>query len=448
MKKVTTEQLIFQGINSKKIQANFDGGTITSDAGVMWLREVDHQIGLTDALANAVCDNRDQRYVKQEMRTMISQRIYQISCGYEDGNDCDDLRVDPAFKMAVNRLPIEGDDLASQPTISRLENAVTRSDLYRISEVLIDQFINSYAKPPEIIVIDFDHTDNETHGHQQLTLFNGYYDEYCYLPLHVYEGLSGKLITTILRPGKSPKGKENTAIAKRIGRKIKKAFPSTRIIFRGDSHFAQPELLDWLEDHQISYVTGMTGNAILKRFAEPLVTKVRCLSKQLDGAGICRFSSVRYQAKTWRSKRRIVIKSEITPLGMNTRFVVTNLQAAFSEDIYKIIYCGRGNMENFIKDHKVYLKSDRNSCSNFLANQFRLFLHSAAYILMHSLKRNLLQGSELAHAQFNIIREKLLKIGARIIERKTMIRIYLPTSFPLKPLMLKMNAILRIFAAP
>lgn len=448
MKKLTTEKLVFQGINSKKIHASFDGGTITSDAGVMWLREVDRQISLTDALANAICDKRDQRYVKQEMHTMIAQRIYQISCGYEDANNCDDLRVDPAFKMAVNRLPIEGDDLASQPTISRLENAVTRSDLYRISEVLVDQFIDSYAKPPEIIVLDFDHTDNETHGHQQLTLFNGYYDEYCYLPLHVYEGLSGKLITTILRPGKRPDGKENTAIAKRIVRKIQKAWPSTHLLFRGDSHFAQPELFDCLEDNHATYVTGMTGNAVLQRLAEPLVAKVRRLSEKTDRAGICCFSSVRYQAGTWRSKRRVVIKAEMTPLGMNVRFVVTNLGTASNEGVYKIIYCGRGNMENFIKDHKVYLKSDRSSCSNFLANQFRLFLHSAAYILLQSLRQNLLRGSELAYARVNTIREKLLKIGARVIERKTMIRIHLPTSFPLKPLALKMDAVLRVLAAP
>ena len=336
----------------------------------------------------------------------------------------------------------------SLPTISRLENAVTRSDLYGISEVLVDQFIDSYAKPPEIIVLDFDHTDNETHGHQQLTLFNGYYDEYCYLPLHVYEGLSGKLITTILRPGKRPDGKENTAIAKRIVRKIQKAWPSTHLLFRGDSHFAQPELFDYLEDNHATYVTGMTGNAVLQRLAEPLVAKVRRLSKNTHGAGICCFSSVRYQAGTWRFKRRVVIKAEMTPLGMNVRFVVTNLGTASNEGVYKTIYCGRGNMENFIKDHKVYLKSDRSSCSNFLANQFRLFLHSAAYILLQSLRQNLLRGSELAYARVNTIREKLLKIGARVIERKTMIRIHLPTSFPLKPLALKMDAILRVLAAP
>lgn len=448
MKKYTSQEIAFQGINSKKIHASFDGGAITSDAGVMWLREVDSQIGLIDDLANAICDKRDQRYVKQEIRTMLAQRIYQISCGYEDANDCDDLRVDPAFKMAANRLPIEGTDLASQPTISRLENSLTRSDLYRMSEVLVDQFIDSYSKPPEIIVLDFDHTDNETYGNQQLTLFNKYYDEFCYLPLHVYEGMSGKLITTILRPGKRPNGKENAMITKRIVRKIKKSWPSTHLLFRGDSHFAQPEVLDYLEDKYASYVTGIAGNAVLQRLAAPLVARVRSLYEKSHGIKICRFSSVWYQAGTWRCKRRVVIKAEMSPQGMNVRFVVTNLGISQTKDVYKIIYCGRGNMENFIKDHKMYLKSNRSSCGNFFANQVRLFLHSAAYILLQSLRQNLLRGSELAYARINTIREKILKIGARVIERKTMIRIHFPTSFPLKTLSLKMNDVLRVLAAP
>lgn len=448
MKKYTKDQLIFQPVNSKSVQATFDGGMVTSDAGVLFIREIDRQLGLTDALAEAIYDRRDHRYTKHLIQTMISQRTYQIVCGYEDADDSDTLRFDPALKMAVDHLPLEGDDLASQPTISRLENSVTRSDLYRMSEVFVEQFINSYEEPPEVIVLDFDHTDDETHGKQQLTLFNGYYDEYCYLPLHVYEGLSGKLITTILRPGKTPSGKENMAIAKRIVRRIREAWPLTIIIFRADNHFAQPQLLDWLEDNRIIYVVGLRLNPVLQRLAKPLVSEAHRVLNLSPKTTIKLFDSLLYQAGSWRTKRRVVLKAEVNELGESARCVVTNLQTSSDEDVYVRIYCRHGEMENFIKDHKVHLKSDRTSCTSFLANQFRLFIHSAAYVLLHAMRQNLLRGSELARAQFDTIRLKLLKVGARVRELKTIIRIHLPTSFPLKSLMLRMNGILQMLPAP
>ena len=221
MSKYSTSPLLFSPISHKKVEADFDGGEITSNAGALLLRETEKQVGIISAMSAAVRDTRDLRYIDHSISDIITQRVNQIACGYEDANDSDSLRSDPALKISANRLPISGLDLASQPTVSRLENAVRRADLVRMGYALADNFIASYATPPEIIILDFDDTEDETHGQQQLTLFNKYYDSHCYLPLHVYEGISGKLITSILRPGKRPTGFQVVAVLKRIVRKIR-----------------------------------------------------------------------------------------------------------------------------------------------------------------------------------------------------------------------------------
>jgi len=446
MSKYSTSPLLFSPVLHKKVEADFDGGEITSNAGALLLRETEKQVGIISAIASAVRDTRDLRYVDHFIADIIAQRVNQIACGYEDANDSDAMRSDPALKISANRLPISGPDLASQPTVSRLENAVRRADLVRMGYAMADNFIASYAKPPEIIILDFDDTEDETHGQQQLTLFNKYYDSHCYLPLHVYEGISGKLITSILRPGKRPTGKQVVAVLKRIVRKIRASWPDTLILFRGDSHFCSPEALRYCDKHRLFYVIGLSGNAVLKPMIEPLMAEARAVFAQSQFP-VKLYESFTYKAESWDSLQRVVAKAEVNAKGDNPRFVVTNLADPDDTTVYKYLYCGRGQMENYIKDHKIYLKSDRTSCHEFAANQFRLFLHSAAYVLLQAFRENTLKSTQFAHAQFDIIRLNLLKIGARVRELKTKISLHLPSSFPHKPILSKITALFQTLSA-
>jgi hypothetical protein len=447
MNNYTTQPLPFSPLSGKKVEADFDGGEVTSDAGVLLLRETEAQVGILSAITSAIHDLRDLRYVDHQLKELITQRVNQIACGYEDANDCDTLRHDPAHKIAANKLPLTDTPLGSQPTSSRLENAVRFSDLYRMGCAMLDNFVASYSAPPEMIVLDFDDTEDETHGNQQLALFNGYYDSRCYLPLHVYEGLSGKLITSILRPGKRPTGKQVVSILKRIVKRIRTCWPDTIIVFRGDSHFCSPEVLKYCDEHGLYYCIGLAGNAVLKRLIEPLMAEAKSIFAK-SNIKIRLYESISYKAATWDKPQRVVAKAEVSHKGCISRFVVTNLTKPDEATIYQQIYSGRGQMENYIKNHKIYTKSDRTSCHKFTANQFRLFLHSAAYILLHALRENTLRGTEFARAQFDTIRLKLLKIGAKIRELKTKIKLHLPSSFPHKSILIKACAIFCTLAIP
>ena len=255
--------LEFTNISGKKVTADFTGGDVTSDVGVLVMREIADMIGIIEQLAKAIHDERHQSYVKHEIIELLTQRIFQIICGYEDANDANDLRIDPGFKASCDRLPSEA-DLASQPTITRFENSINKKDLYRIAEVFVDQFVASYDTPPQAIVLDIDDTDDETHGAQQMSLFNAYYDEYCYMPLYIFEGQTGKLITSILRPGSRPDGKAIRSIFKRVIQRIRSVWPHVGILLRGDSHFATPELYSWCDKHNVHYILGLSKNSTLK----------------------------------------------------------------------------------------------------------------------------------------------------------------------------------------
>jgi hypothetical protein len=427
-----TENILpFASISGKKVEADFDGGTVTSDGGVLFLRELESRIGIIQRLAGCLRDGRLQSHTRHTVHEMTRQRVFQIACGYEDANDCNSLRSDPAFKVACDRLPLSGEDLSSQPTMTRLENSATRTDLYRMAYALLDGFLASYPEPPRQIVLDLDDTDDPTHGAQQLSMFHGYYDEHCYLPLHIYEGQSGKLITTLLRPGRSLKGKQIVSILKRVVAYIRKAWPQVRILCRGDSGFSAPEVHDWCDDNGVYFVLGQAGNSKLEENGRPLLDQARRLHS-LTGEKVRLFTSFFYQAGTWSKPRRIVFKAEVTPEGANPRFVVTNLQSSQASFLYDHVYCARGRVEGFIKNHKTYLRSDRTSCHKFTANQFRLFLHSAAYILMHALCEKGLKGTGWAKAQYDTIQKRILKVGARVRELSTRVKIHFPTSFPLK----------------
>jgi len=428
--------LRFSPVSDKKVEAQFDGGAITTDAGVLLLRETEQHTGIINALSLCVIDRRDQRYVTHSTKDMLSQRTYQIALGYEDGNDCNTLRSDPAFKLAVGRLPLSGEDLASQPTISRFENGVRRKELFKMAHVLADQFVDSYSKPPHIIVLDFDDTEDKAHGNQELILFNGYYKSHCYLPLHIYEGISGKLISAILKPGKRSTGKQIVAILKRIVKKIRASWADTTILFRGDSHFCCPEVLRFCRKRGLLYCIGLAGNSVLKRMVKELIAEAKSVFS-VANRRVRLYESFTYQAESWDEPQEVVVKVEISDQGCNLRFVVNNLDESNPIVIYQDIYCGRGQAENHIKNHKIHLKSDRTSCHSFAANQFRLFLHSAAYNLFHALRENTLKTSEFAKAEFDSIRLYLLKIGAMVQEMKSKVKFHLPSSFPLKPILRK-----------
>lgn len=444
MKKPTTSQLEFAPLKGKRITALFDEPRVSSDGGILLMREVDMQTGLMDRLVKAIGDSRRQTHIEHTMPELLRQRTYQIICGYEDADDCDLLRADPALKTAVGRDPQDDPDLGSQPTMSRLENAVTPRDLLRMGYVFIDPFTASYETAPERIVLDMDPTADHVHGEQQLALFNAYEDEYCFMPFHVYEGVSGKYITSVLRAGKTPTAKEIISVLKRIVRRIRKSWPDVEIIFRADSHHTKPEVMEWLEARHMQFITGLGRN---RRLTALFATAIRSAEKKYReqkqaGRPVRVYASRFYAAASWSEPQRVICRVQVSAKGTDTRYIATSFQVAGARYLYDTVYSGRGKMELMIKDHKVALKSDRTSCHSKEANQFRLFIHSAAYVLMHALRENLLKGSELAHAQFDTIRLRLLKIGTRLEVGRTFLRFHFPASFPLKPLLCRTSAML------
>ena len=421
-------------LEDKAVLVDFDGGRLSSDGGLILLGDPDDQIGLTRDLAAVLRDPRDPRRVTFTLHDLLKQRVLQIAAGYEDANDANTLRHDPIFKLLLGRLPESGTPLASQPTISRFENRVSRTDLYRMARVLVDQFMASYERAPKLIVLDFDDTEDAAHGQQEQVRYDGYYNGYCFLPLHVYEGLSGRLITTLFK-AKRLSAAQLLAVLKRLVQPLRHTWPETLIVFRGDSHFAYPEVMQWMEGQvNLSYVTGLTSNAVLKQLAAEVVEQAK-RAYERDGGKVTRFHSTRYQAGTWSHPRRVVIKVEVSAQGVNTRFVVTDLEQARTQVVYRQLYCMRGQMENEIKDHKRYLKSDRTSCHRFEANQFRVFLHSAAYVLLDTLRREVLKGTPWARATMETLQLRLIKLGARIQEVTERIKISLPSSCPVAPVL-------------
>lgn len=443
METLTIPALSFAPVKRKKVVVRFDDPAVSSDGGALLLKEVDQRIGLMARLEAAIADGRRQSHVDHRLIEMLRQRAYQICCGYEDADDCDTLRDDPVFKTAVGRDPVEDAALGSQPTMTRLENAVTARDLVRLGYAFIDHFIASYDRPPPMIVLDMDPTTDVVHGQQQLALFNAFENEYCFMPFHVYEGRSGKFVTSVLRAGKSPAAAEILGVLRRIVRRVRQAWPAVRIVFRGDSHHTKPRLMDWMQAHRVEFVTGLEPNARLKALFAPVLQAAERKFRTRPWRGPVRaYASGAYAAGTWSAPQRVIGRILVSAQGTDVRFIVTSFQAAGAKYLYETAYCGRGKMELMIKDHKTALKSDRTSCHRKEANQFRLFLHSAAYVLMHALRDNLLKGSELARAQFDTLRLKLLKIGARLEAGRTFLRFHFPAACPARSDWQRLGAIL------
>jgi len=451
MTKTISEQLRFPTVAGMSVRAAFDGGALSSDFGALLLAGVDRQMGLTERLAVSFTDRRHASYVDHALADLLKQRIYQQASAYEDCNDAGDLRRDPMFKLAVGRKPLgEDGNLASQPTFSRLENAATRKDIYRMTLALVDQFIAGYAKEPKVFVLDMDHTDDPTHGQQQFSFYNHHYRTHCYLPLTIFDGLSGQLITAILRPGKRPTGKENAMIMKRVACRIRKSWPHTRIILRGDGHFSNPELMRLcLEDGNMDFIFGLPSNQALNRLGAPLMQKASALHAYRQhlakGEAISNtrlFDEFSYAAGSWPCAFRVIHKAEAMDLGDNPRFIVTSLDLPDAEIAYTELYCSRGNAERYIKELKRDLSCDRTSDSTFLANCMRLITSCAAYQLIHALRSETLKGTRLAHAAASTIIAKLFKIAVRVVQYKDRIKLHLPSSCPVKDILAQLTGIL------
>jgi hypothetical protein len=433
METVCHNQLIFESLFSKEVIADFEGGRITSDAGGLLLRELDQRYRIAENAARCLHDPRDSHKVKHDLLTLVRQRLFAIALGYEDNNDATWLARDPAIKIMTGRAPEGGADLASQPTLSRFENRVTAKDLCRLSDWLLDLYLKTHPGPRKTIILDLDATDDPTHGRQQLSFFHGYYEEHMYHPLLVFDGQDGFPLAAVLRPGNTHASKGALAVLKRLIKKLRRAYPKALILVRADAGFAVPAIYRYLEKQpDLRYVIGfITNNRLLAKTAA-LLEKAQ-QRYQETGAKQRLFTSFSYQADSWDQFRRIIAKVEYAHLGANQRFVVTNL-VRNSQFVYDDIYVLRGDVENRIKELKLDLKADRLSCHRFLANQFRLLLHTMAYCLFWLLRHHL-RGTELATAQVNTLRLKLLKIGARIRETSRRIWVHLASGYPYRDLL-------------
>jgi hypothetical protein len=427
----TGQQVLFS-IGKKRVTTVFDGGNLTSDSGVLFLNRIDERLGLSRRMAEALSDRRQEGKIQHCLRDLFRQRLFQIGLGYEDANDANTLRFDPAFQAALDRVPGPGEALASQPTLSRLEENIRRRDLMALGELLLDLFLERLKKrrrkARRRLILDFDSTDDPTHGAQQLTMFHGYFDQWQYLPLLVFCG--GWPIAAVLRPGNAHDSWGAVAVLRRIVERIWDRFPRTTILLRADAGFASPAFYEFCEAAGISYAIGQITNSRLIRRGRPWMKRAKTIFEE-TGEKAKVFGSFRHRAGSWEKSRRIIAKAEVLPLGENPRFVVTNMPGD-PASLYRF-YTDRGQMENHIKDLKNALCADRLSCHRFLSNQFRLLLHTAAYILIFSLREEL-QKTSLARAQMDTLRLLLLKVGAKVVISARRIWFHLASSHPAQPL--------------
>lgn len=418
-------------VSGKPVHLAFDGGRLTSDAGVVLLAEIERKLRIAERLAGCIADPRAPERVRHSLAEMIRFRALLIAAGYPDANDCDALRDDPAFKMAVGRLPETGAELCSQPTMSRLEKLPTQTTLMRMMDAMVDLFCDSFAEVPRRILLDIDDTLDRVHGGQQLSLFHAHHDSRCFLPIHIYEAVTGKPVAVILRPGKTPDGAEVALVLRHLVKAIRRRWPKVEIVIRGDSHYARPEAMAFLERNRVHYVFGLAGNRVLLDRVTARAEDAAVRRAEADADKVRSFHDFRYAARSWTGERRVIARIEATRKGSDSRFIVTNLTGT-PRWLYEVLYCGRGQAENLIKAHKLHLASDRTSCTKATANQFRLLVHTAAYWLLHTLKGLAPKTSFWRDAQFDTIRLAFVKIAARVTELVTRIKVSLPSSYPYK----------------
>jgi hypothetical protein len=435
----STQSVLFPKVFHKPVVASFDQPDSSSDGGAILLKAIDSELDLTERLAHCIRETREAAKIVHPLLDLFRQRVYGIACGYPDCNDADRLADDPIHKMLLDRDPIDGNSLGSQPTLSRFENAPSSKDLFKVGCELADIVIEHHAKrlkgKARLITIDLDPTDDPTHGAQQLTFFNGHYDSYCYLPmvgtLQFNNETEKYLFTVVLRPGNAPASRGTIGILMRLLTRLRDAFPKTRFRVRLDGGFATPQILDYLELENVEYLVGMAGNSRLEKRARRLMGRVRMKSRK-TGKTETLFGETRYAARKWSHRRRIIIKAEVVRCPGrdpkdNDRFVITNLPHK-PENVYKI-YRGRGDAENRIKELHHGLEIDRTSCTSFLANQLRVFMTAAADVLMQEMRRRM-AGTALAAAQVSTLRERLLKLAVWVEKSVRRIVLHFPVNYP------------------
>ena len=427
MSDCATTGLRFETPTPLALEAAFDGGRLTTDGGLLWLSRMDSEMGLCQSISECVPEWRNRRG-RHPLCSLLRQRVFQIACGYEDQNDSDALREDPLLKVVCGSLPESGQDLASQPTISRMENAATIRSCHRIAQILFELYLSERGKngPPRRVLLDFDATDDPTHGEQEGSYYHGYYGQHMYHPLLVFDGESGHLVTALLRAGNTHASRSSVAILKRIVCGLRERWPEVHIEIRADAGFAIPALYDYCEREGISYTIALISNERLKQMAEDLL-EAATQEHERTGQKARLFAEDLYGAASWERERRVVYKAEAMQQGTNRRFVVSTREDA-PKELYEF-YAQRGEAENWIKDFKLHLKADRLSCHRFLANQFRLLLHAAAYWLLDALRRKLIESGS-RRMQLDTLRIRLIKIGGRVRELFTKIRLHLASGHP------------------
>ena len=438
----TTQCVLFPGIFDRPILAKFDQPRSSSDGGAILLKAADRRLGLTEGLAACLEDERQAAKIDHEVKELLGQRIMAMACGYEDANDAARLASDPVHKLLVGHDPEQGEDLASQPTLSRFENSVDRKEVLTMAEVLADSVIERHRKRlrgrARLITIDLDPTDDPTHGAQQLTFFNAHYDTYCYLPvvgfLTFEQEREQYLVGAVLRAGNVTAAAGAVGILRRLIARVKEAFPDAKIRVRLDGGFAAPEVLAFLDcEPKVEYIVNLAANAVLKRKAEAAMKRAR-RAAQASGQTEHVYGECLYRTRTsWPWKRRVIYKAEVVCAEgkepkENPRFVVTNMKQG-PQWIYEQVYCPRGDLENRIKELHYGMEIGRTSCTDFGANQFRVLMTAAAYVLMQELRLGL-AGTASAQAQVSTLRTRFLKIGAEVVASVRRIVLHLPRTFP------------------
>ena len=432
MSQSATPVFRFAGSTPLPLEARFDGGRLTSDGGLPWLAQAEAAVGLCGTFAAVIPEWR-RGPVRHSLPTLVRQRVFQIACGYEDQDDADTLRADPLLKLVCGRLPETAPDLASQPTLSRLENAVDRRTCYRLAVALGQLYLRERERDgvPTHIVLDLDGTDDPTHGAQEGSAYHGYYRQHMFHPLLVFDGETHQLITAVLRPGNSHGSAGVVAVLKRVVRTLRDRWPAVRLDVRMDSGGAVPAIYAWCEQHGIPYTIGLITNPRLTALAAPLAAEAQRQRAETGAEKVRLLGEIIYQAESWDHPRRVIIKAEALAKGPNTRFVVTTRPDP-PEALYAW-YAARGDGENAIKDLKVACFADRLSDHRFWANQFRLLLHAAAYWLLDRVRR-WLGARRVERMQLDTLRLRLLKIGGRVYQFRERVRLRLASSHPGQPL--------------
>ena len=425
MRKIQGKPLTFSSTKGRQVEADFTGGQVSSDGGLLLVREVDRKLDLIRRVARRLSDERQGGKVVHANETMLRQRVMGLIAGWEDLNDAQTLRTDPVHQVAAGS---EG-ELASAPTLCRFENRQARAAAWAVNRELVEQFIASYAKAPAMLILDFDATDTPVHGNQENRFFHGYYDCHCFLPLYVFCG--DQLLVAYLRPSNIDAAKHAAAILQLLVTRLRQAWPRTTFVFRADSGFCRDRLLSWCDRHDVKYVVGIARNERLLALAAPLLRRAETQFRKTQQKQRL-FTAFNYAAGTWRQVRWVIAKAEHTAKGSNPRFILTNI-VGDSQKIYDRRYCQRGEMENRVKE-QMMLFADRVSAHRWWPNQWRLLLSALAYTLMEALRRLALHGTALAQATCATIRTKLIKIGAVVVTKLTVLRLHLSSHHPLQEL--------------